>query len=89
MVMTRDKKEQVIKDFQKSNSDTGSSEVQIALLTKRINELTDHFKAHVKDHHSRYGLIKMVTKRKKLLKYLKNNQLEKYEEVIKKLNLRK
>ncbi len=87
--MTRDKKEQVIKDFQKSNSDTGSSEVQIALLTKRINELTDHFKAHVKDHHSRYGLIKMVTKRKKLLKYLKNNQLEKYEEVIKKLNLRK
>ena len=82
-------KKETIKSFQKHDSDTGSSEVQIALLTERINGLTDHFKKHKKDHHSRRGLLMLVNKRRKLLKYLKAVDDAKYTDVIGKLGLRK
>ena len=82
-------KKETIKSFQKHDSDTGSSEVQIALLTERINGLTDHFKKHKKDHHSRRGLLMLVNKRRKLLKYLKAVDDVKYTDVIGKLGLRK
>ena len=89
--MTTDVKEkkQVIKEFGKKDTDTGSTEVQIALLTKRINELSDHFKVNKKDHHSRRGLLGMVNNRKKLLKYLKGKNETEYLSLIKKLGLRK
>ncbi len=89
MPITKQKKQEVLKTFQKGNRDTGSPEVQIALLTERINSLTDHFKKHVSDHHSRYGLIKLVSERKRLLKYLKNTSQERYEKILEKLDLRK
>ncbi len=79
----------VVKKFQRSTMDTGSSEVQVALLTARIKDLTEHFKAHKKDHHSRYGLVQMVNRRKKLLTYLRNNEPEKYTKLIADLELRK
>lgn len=82
-------KAQVINEFQRATGDTGSPEVQVALLTARINGLTDHFKAHVKDHHSRRGLLKMVSQRRKLLDYLKRRNADKYRQVIDKLGLRK
>lgn len=82
-------KAQIIKDYQRSGLDTGSPEVQVALLTGRINGLTEHFKTHVKDHHSRRGLLKMVNKRRTLLDYLKRNNLDKYRQVIDQLGLRK
>jgi small subunit ribosomal protein S15 len=75
-------------DIRLHKKDTGSSAVQIVRLTERIRNLTHHFKEHKKDHHSRYGLIKMVSQRKKLLRYLKDNELEKYNEIISKLNIR-
>jgi small subunit ribosomal protein S15 len=81
--------EQVIKKFQRAPMDTGSSEVQIALLTTRIRELTGHFKAHKKDVHSRMGLVKMVNRRKKLLAYLRNTDPAKYTSIIQELELRK
>ena len=89
--MTTDVKEkkQVIKEFGKKDTDTGSTEVQIALLTKRINELSDHFKVNKKDHHSRRGLLGMVNNRRKLLKYLKGKNETGYLSLIKKLGLRK
>ena len=89
--MTTDVKEkkQVIKEFGKKDTDTGSTEVQIALLTKRINELSDHFKVNKKDHHSRRGLLGMVNNRRKLLKYLKGKNETEYLSLIKKLGLRK
>ena len=89
--MTTDVKEkkQVIKEFGKKDTDTGSTEVQIALLTKRINELSDHFKVNKKDHHSRRGLLGMVNNRRKLLKYLKGKNEAEYLSLIKKLGLRK
>lgn len=89
MAVTSAKKAEIVKDFQRSVTDTGSSEVQIALLTARINDLTDHFKAHVKDHHSRRGLLKMVNSRRSLLTYLKRTNEEGYKALIARLGLRK
>jgi small subunit ribosomal protein S15 len=82
-------KAQVVKQYQRAGNDTGSPEVQIALLTERINSLTEHFKAHVKDFHSRRGLLKMVSQRRKLLDYLKRSDADKYRSVIERLGLRK
>jgi small subunit ribosomal protein S15 len=82
-------KEQVVKQYQRSGKDTGSPEVQIALLTERINSLTEHFKTHVKDFHSRRGLLKMVSQRRKLLDYLKRKDADKYRDLIERLSLRK
>ena len=82
-------KDKIITEFQKKKNDTGSSEVQIALLTKRISSLTEHFKQNKKDNHSRVGMIKLISRRKKLSSYLKKKDFKKYEEIIKKLNLRK
>ncbi|AWD32602.1 30S ribosomal protein S15 [Candidatus Kinetoplastibacterium sorsogonicusi] len=79
----------IISKFQRKESDTGSSEVQIALLTNRINELTEHFKLHKKDHHSRRGLLKMVSRRRKLLNYIKFKNSTTYKSLIEKLGLRK
>jgi small subunit ribosomal protein S15 len=78
-----------IETFQMHDKDTGSADVQVALLTKRINELTEHFKAHAKDHSSRRGLLMMVAKRRSLLDYLKRTASDRYQVVIEKLNLRK
>lgn len=89
MAIEQAKKKSIIKKFARGAADTGSCEVQIALLTTRINELTEHFKSHVKDHHSRYGLIMMVEKRKKLLNYLERENPERYQALIKELDLRK
>jgi small subunit ribosomal protein S15 len=82
-------KEQVVKQYQRSGKDTGSPEVQIALLTERINGLTEHFKTHVKDFHSRRGLLKLVSQRRKLLDYLKRTDADKYRGLIERLGLRK
>lgn len=87
--MTKDQKNQIIEKHKTHATDTGSPEVQIALLTFRINELNEHLQAHKKDHHSRRGLLKMVGKRRNLLNYLKDNNLEKYRSLIAELNLRK
>jgi small subunit ribosomal protein S15 len=81
-------KEAVIKKYQLHESDRGSAPVQIALLTERINDLTDHFRTHKKDHHSRRGLMMMVGKRRRLLDYLKSNNLDKYRQLIEDLGLR-
>ncbi len=89
MVLEPEQKQEIVKKFQKHPKDTGSPEVQIALLTARINHLTEHFKTHPKDHHSRRGLLKMVGKRRKLLEYLKREDFERYQKVVKKLGLRK
>ena len=87
--MTRERKQEIISTYKRDEKDTGSPEVQIALLTERINELTEHLKVHQKDNHSRRGLLKMVGKRRNLLNYLSKNDLPKYREVVEKLNLRK
>ena len=87
--MTKETKQEIIKKFGRDEKDTGSSEVQIALLTERINELTEHLKVHKNDNHSRRGLLQMVGKRRNLLNYLAKNDLPKYREVVEKLNLRK
>ncbi|MDC0198189.1 30S ribosomal protein S15 [Candidatus Thioglobus sp.] len=79
----------IIKDYQKDSTDTGSVDVQVALLTARIRHLTEHFKTHNKDHHSRRGLLRLVSQRKKLLAYIKNNDLTAYANLISKLGLRK
>ncbi|HKK04735.1 MAG TPA: 30S ribosomal protein S15 [Gammaproteobacteria bacterium] len=89
MAMTAEQKAQIVKDFEKSTGDTGSPEVQVALLTARIEDLSQHFKSHTQDHHSRQGLLRMVNKRRKLLDYLKKNNVERYREVISRLGLRK
>jgi len=88
-VISKDKKQQLINDFKTHTKDTGSAEVQIAILTERINSLSGHFKEHKKDHHSRRGLLTMVGKRRRLLDYLKRIDLKKYQDLIQKLNLRK
>ncbi len=88
MAMTKDQKDVVIAQFRKHESDSGSPEVQIALLTSRINHLTGHFKVHKKDFHSRRGLLKMVGQRKRLLGYLKKKDLESYRSLIKELGIR-
>ncbi len=82
-------KAQVLKQYQRSGNDTGSTEVQIALLTERINSLSGHFKSHVKDFHSRRGLLKMVSQRRKLLDYLRRTDADKYRSIIERLSLRK
>jgi small subunit ribosomal protein S15 len=82
-------KAQMIQTHQRKAGDTGSPEVQVALLTARINGLTEHFKAHVKDHHSRRGLLKMVSQRRRMLDYLKRSDVEKYKQVLERLGLRK
>ena len=79
----------IIKEYQKDPSDTGSADVQIALLTARIRHLTEHFQTHKKDHHSRRGLLKLVSQRKKLLSYVKNNNITSYAELISRLGIRK
>ncbi|ALO37444.1 30S ribosomal protein S15 [Alcaligenes faecalis] len=83
------KKVDIVSEFQRKQGDTGSPEVQVALLTARINELTGHFKAHNKDHHSRRGLLRMVSRRRKLLDYLKGRNPDAYRALIEKLGLRK
>ena len=87
--MDKEKKTEIISKFAVAEGDTGSPEVQIALLTERINHLNEHLKIHKKDHHSRRGLLKMVGKRRGLLNYLKKKDIERYREVIKSLDLRK
>ena len=88
-MISKEKKQAIIKEYGRSEGDTGSPEVQIAILTARINELTDHFKAHHKDHHSRRGLLKMVGQRRGLLDYLKKTDIERYRALIEKLGIRK
>jgi small subunit ribosomal protein S15 len=87
-MLAQEKKESIIEKFKQNEDDTGSPEVQIAILTARIEELTEHLKTHKKDHNSRRGLLKMVGKRKKLLKYLKNNKIERYRILIGELGIR-
>ncbi len=89
MVMTVEEKSKVIDEYKKHEGDTGSPEVQVALLTSRINYLTDHFKVHAKDFHSRTGLLKLVGQRRKLLNYLKKKDIQRYRELIARLGLRK
>ena len=87
--MTKERKQEIINTYKREENDTGSPEVQIALLTERINELTEHLKVHKKDNHSRRGLLIMVGKRKRLLRYLESKDVERYRDLISKLNLRK
>lgn len=89
VVMTPEKKKEIIDDFRMHPSDTGSPEVQIALLSERITYLTDHFKTHKKDHHSRRGLLKLVGQRRQLLNYLKRKNIDRYNAVIERLGLRR
>lgn len=89
MSVLREQKQKVISEFKTHTTDTGSAPVQIALLTERINLLTEHFKVHRKDHHSRRGLLKLVSQRRKLLEYLKANDRPEYQKVLERLNLRK
>ena len=87
--MNVNQKKEIVEEFGKKKNDTGSTEVQVAMLTKKINELSEHFKNHKKDHHSRRGLLGMINNRRKLLKYLKRKNEEDYQSLIKKLGLRK
>ena len=89
MAQTTAVKTQIISDYRRHENDTGSPEVQVALLTSRINELTEHFKTHTKDHHSRRGLLKLVGQRRRLLDYLKRKDAERYRSAIERLGLRK
>ncbi len=89
MVLLSDKKTKIITDYKTHGQDTGSAQVQVALLTERINLLTEHFKSHKKDFHSRRGLLMLVGKRRRLLDYLKKKDVSKYKELLEKLNLRK
>ncbi|MBS5334930.1 MAG: 30S ribosomal protein S15 [Clostridiales bacterium] len=88
-MITKEMKQQIIRDYQLKEGDTGSPEVQIAVLTYRINDLNEHLKVHKKDHHSRRGLLKMVGQRRNLLAYLKDKDLERYRTLIARLGLRK
>jgi small subunit ribosomal protein S15 len=89
MAMAAEKKTELIEQYRVHTSDTGSPEVQVALLTERINQLTEHFKTHKKDHHSRRGLLMLVSQRKSLLEYLRRKDEERYKNLIKRLGLRK
>jgi len=89
MATVREVKEKIVNDYKTHGSDTGSSQVQIALLTQRINELTEHFKVHNKDNNSRRGLLQLVSRRRKLLDYLKRRDINEYHEIIKKLGIRR
>ena len=88
-MLTKEKKDKIIAEFKTGEHDTGSPEVQIAILTSRINELTEHLKTHSKDHSSRRGLLKMVGTRSSLLKFVRKNDVERYRKIISKLGLRK
>ncbi|MCR5322369.1 MAG: 30S ribosomal protein S15 [Lachnospiraceae bacterium] len=88
-MITKEKKAEIVAKYGKNPQDTGSTQVQVALLTERINELTEHLKEHNKDHHSRRGLLKMVGQRRGLLEYLKKNDINEYRALIEKLGLRK
>lgn len=87
--MTKQEKSEIIKEYAIHEGDTGSAEVQIAVLTKRINDLTEHLRSHNKDHHSRRGLLKMVGQRRSMLNYLMNSDIERYRSIIAKLGIRK
>jgi len=89
VALSRENKTQLIESYRTHDVDTGSAEVQVALLTKRIEYLTDHFRSHAKDHHSRQGLLKMVGKRRRLLDYLKRKDFERYQRIIGRLGIRK
>jgi small subunit ribosomal protein S15 len=89
MAVTKNQKEQILKKFQRGNLDTGSSEVQIALLTAKINEMTSHFNEHKKDFHGRRGLVKAVNQRRKLLDYLKRTDVKRYSQILSELDIRK
>lgn len=89
MVLEKTKKKELINNFKAHEKDTGSPSVQIALLTERINSLSGHFQTHKRDHHSRHGLLRMVSVRRRLLEYLKTRDLKEYQEIVKKLDLRK
>lgn len=89
MALDKEKKGSILKDFKLHETDTGSADVQVALLTARINELAEHLKTHKKDHHSRRGLLRLVGKRRKLLDYIQRVNEKRYKEIIKKLELRK
>ncbi len=89
MATPKELKENIVSDYKTHNNDTGSSQVQIALLTQRITELTEHFKVHKKDNHSRRGLLKLVSQRRKLLDYLKRQDINEYHTIIEKLGLRR
>lgn len=89
MAQTSEVKQRVIEEYRVHEKDTGSPEVQVALLTQRISELTEHFKTHTKDHHSRRGLLKLVGRRRRLLDYLKGQDLERYRATIERLGIRK
>ncbi len=89
MALTIEQKKSIIEEYKTHDSDTGSPEVQVALLTRRINDLTEHFRTHKKDHHSRRGLLKLVGQRRRLLKFLKNRHPDRYRALIKSLGLRR
>lgn len=89
MTMTAQDKQKIINDYKRGEGDTGSPEVQVALLTARIEDLSGHFKDHSKDHHSRQGLLRLVNQRRKLLEYIKNSDLARYRELVSRLGLRK
>lgn len=89
MSLSNQQKADVVKEYQLSASDTGSPEVQVALLTTRINQLTEHFSTHKQDHHSRQGLLRMVNQRRKLLDYVKSKDVERYRDLIKRLGIRR
>jgi len=89
LAINSEQKQEIIKSYKTHDSDTGSSEVQVAILTERIKYLTDHFKSHAKDHHSRRGLLKLVGQRRRLLNYLKNRDIARYRELVDKLGIRK
>ena len=89
MPLTKERTQEVVKKYGKSDKDTGNTEVQVALLTERINSITAHLKNYSRDHHSRHGLLKLVGKRRSLLEYLSSKDIAKYRELIKKLNIRK
>ena len=89
MALTKDRKTELIGNYKTHEADTGSPEVQVAILSERINYLTEHFKSHAKDHHSRRGLLKLVGRRRRLLDYLKKTDLERYRSIIDKLGIRK
>ena len=88
-MLTAERKEEIVKDYRRDGSDTGSPEVQVALLSARIEELTEHFVHHKKDHHSRRGLLKLVNQRRKLLSYLKRKDVQRYQDLIARLGLRR
>ena len=89
MSLSAQQKSEIVGEYQLSEADTGSPEVQVALLTKRITELTEHFRQHIHDHHSRQGLLRMVSQRRKLLDYLRKKEIERYRGLIKRLGVRR